>query len=303
MIFAQLFNWMLFGMLGIQSYLYYVAFPEDPLKRKCLVAFMVMIEAAQLGIATYDAFRIFGKGWGNFYELDKIGLQGLSLPILAGITSCLCQLFYATRIYAISGNHWISGIISILAAVDVAFGTYEGIQCFVIGYLTRIRHSNVFWAAILWAGSNALCHIIITWSMFYYLLQAKKRIAMKQTGSLLTRLIRLTLETGFLCAAINLLALVLFVASQKTLLYLVPLTITSKLYSNCLLALLNSRFKIVGGREEVEGQEHVSSFNIVRGSELLRKARNGPYSMNQDGGIIVEIDHFTDISPCHTRGG
>ena len=88
----------------------------------------------------------------------------------------------------------------------------------------------------VWAGGTALCHIIITCSIFHYLWQVKKTSNARRTSTLVTRLIKLTIETGSLCAAVNVLSLFLFICSRTTLLYVVPLALTSKLYSNCLLA-------------------------------------------------------------------
>ena len=53
---------------------------------------------------------------------------------------------------------------------------------------------------------------------------------------MLTRLIRLVIETGLSCAAVATLGLVLFVVYQKEFYWSVPAIIISKLYSNSLLA-------------------------------------------------------------------
>ena len=37
-------------------------------------------------ISTYDAFRVSARGWGNPAELDAIGLDWFSVPIMAGIS-------------------------------------------------------------------------------------------------------------------------------------------------------------------------------------------------------------------------
>ena len=65
--------------------LYYIAFPGDSLSRKIIVCITVCIEVLQVVLATYDCFRMFGRGWGNPVELDDIGLLGLSIPMLAAV--------------------------------------------------------------------------------------------------------------------------------------------------------------------------------------------------------------------------
>ena len=61
---------------------YYIAFPLDNYKMKMTVTLVYILEVAQLTLCTYDAFRLFSSGWGNSVELDSIGLEWLSVPIL-----------------------------------------------------------------------------------------------------------------------------------------------------------------------------------------------------------------------------
>lgn len=88
----------------------------------------------------------------------------------------------------------------------------------------------------VWLGGSALCDTIITCCMFYYLHQARKRSPVKRTTAVITHLIKLTVETGLVCATLAVVALILFVASRHTLLYCVFMGPVGKLSSNCLLA-------------------------------------------------------------------
>ena len=78
--------------------------------------------------------------------------------------------------------------------------------------------------------------MIITLSIWCYLRWVKNGAMAKRTTTLITRIIKLTVETGFLCAAVNTVAIILFLSDKTTLLYMAPIATTSKLYSNCLLA-------------------------------------------------------------------
>ncbi|TCD63230.1 hypothetical protein EIP91_005815 [Steccherinum ochraceum] len=299
---GHLLNWLLYGVLIVQVYLYYIAFPRDGHSRQSLVGFTLLFETLQLVLSTYDAFRVFGKGWGNPEQLDRIGLEGLSIPVFASVASCICQLFYASRLYAISNNRWMSSSVALLAVIQVVFGIYDGVKCFIVGRLSGIPGTNVVWINSAWAGTSALCHVIITFSTFWYLLRLKSSSKMKRTSTLITRLIKLTVETGFICAAVNMLALLLFLVRQDTLFYIVPLATTSKLYTNCLLAVLNSRFKILGGRytQELEVEDRISSFNfassVIGLSDRHQRQCNIEHStFHPQTEIVVEISRMTEI--------
>ena len=54
--------------------------------------------------------------------------------------------------------------------------------------------------------------------------------------NILSRLMRLTVETGFITAAFSVIQLVLFVAMRSNAIYAFFLGITCRVYSNCLMA-------------------------------------------------------------------
>ena len=81
-----------------------------------------------------------------------------------------------------------------------------------------------------------VCDVCVTGSMFYYLWRAKQLSSRRWTVSLLTRLITLTIETGAIYTAATILTVILFIISPHTTMYIVPFTLTSKLHTNCLVA-------------------------------------------------------------------
>ena len=91
--------------------IYYLAFPADSYGRKGVVCVAFLLEGAQTILATRDAYRQFASGWGNSVEFDGIGWYWLSVVVLTVPNECLCQLFYAFRIYILSRTYWAPGII------------------------------------------------------------------------------------------------------------------------------------------------------------------------------------------------
>jgi len=53
----------------------------------------MVIEVLQTVMATRDAFRNFGTGWGDFADLNEIGWLWFSVPILGAIISMTAQFF------------------------------------------------------------------------------------------------------------------------------------------------------------------------------------------------------------------
>ena len=81
-----------------------------------------------------------------------------------------------------------------------------------------------------------------------YSLQLKRSLAGSHRSSpLLSRLIRVTIQSGLVCSSTAIIALILSLLNHGTD-FMVPIFMLTKLYSINLLAILNSRMQILGGR-------------------------------------------------------
>jgi len=293
-LFAHLFNWGLYGVLTVQVYLYYIAFPKDHRGLKCVVAAVYALELTQTILLTHDAFRVYAKGWGNPVELDSIGLYWLNIPVLSGFISSLTQLFYAWRIYILSRSYWAAGPIAVVAVAQGIFEIYDGVICLQAGSLSALPDSFASKIFVVWLAGSTLCDVMITSSMFFYLRRAKNAVLVKKTNTLLTRLIALTVETGLISSAVQITALVTFVVADHTLLYTAPISVTSKLYSNSLLAILNSRMRITGGRDEGGVSDNVHSFSVTSATVPQTQLRFKNSRRETNDGILVEMSRISD---------
>ncbi|KAH8087803.1 hypothetical protein BXZ70DRAFT_1011519 [Cristinia sonorae] len=258
MIMAHLVNWCLLGVLTVQVYAYHLAFPNDHYANRLVVTVAFFLELGQIFAATYDAFRVFGSGWGNYTELNSVGIFWVHLVLLTGMVTTLCQCFYAWRIYTLSRKYSVTIIIVVLSMLQLSLNIYEGVEVPHVGHISSIEHSVAFKTGLYWISSTVLCDLTITCSMFYFLQKAKKSNP-KPMKTMIRRLLVLTVETGLIITLFAVIELILFVTKRNTLLYTAFLASTSKLYSNTLLAILNSRIQIEGGRESDEDTMPVGS--------------------------------------------
>ncbi|KAF9254594.1 hypothetical protein L218DRAFT_1082259, partial [Marasmius fiardii PR-910] len=136
---GNLFNWGLFGALSIQTYIYYLGFPNDRWIPKTMVGTVYVLELVQTVLATKDGFDYFGAGWGDMNALDEVGLMWFSIPVMTCILSCLVQFFFAWRIWIISRSIYVPIVICIMSLVQVAGGLWTGINCAHIGVWSRLQ--------------------------------------------------------------------------------------------------------------------------------------------------------------------
>lgn len=86
----------------------------------------------------------------------------------------------------------------------------------------------------MWLGCSTAADLVIAAAMIYYISHSGR--GFRSSNVLLTRIIRVTIETGLICAAIAIIDLGLFLAFKNFNYHLAPSVALSKLYSNSLLA-------------------------------------------------------------------
>lgn len=92
---------------------------------------------------------------------------------------------------------------------------------------------HTFQTTAVWLGAAAVNDIIIATCMIYYL--HRSNTGFRSTSTILSKFIRLTLETGLLCATFAILDLAFYCAFQSNNYHLAPSIPLSKLYTNSLL--------------------------------------------------------------------
>ncbi|KAJ6580377.1 hypothetical protein DFH09DRAFT_1309714 [Mycena vulgaris] len=243
---GALLNWGLFGALSLQVYLYYEAFPIDRLITKCLVYILFTIDVAQTILITHDAFATFGYGFGDVSAVTKLRLNYLTIPIIGGLVAFIAQSFYAYRIYALSESWFIPVFIVTLSLTSVVGAFLASALSFGVRNAASLTNRKTIVATGVWLGGSCASDIVIAGCMTYYLSTVDS--AFRQTRVFLSKLIRMTIETGSITALATLTTLALFYAFPNRNYLFVPGFIIPTLYVNAILAVLNARIRIVGGR-------------------------------------------------------
>ncbi|TCD63229.1 hypothetical protein EIP91_005814 [Steccherinum ochraceum] len=272
MLIGEFMNWGLFGVLSVQLYIYYLAFPDDPIHAKGLVALIYTLEIAHLVLTTHDGFDKFAAKWGDILHVDSVETLWISVPILTGLSkipSFVSKLFYSWRIHTLGKNIWITAAVVLTALAQFGLSIWDGLETLAAKHIEIVTQTKTFKASIWGLSAAALCDIMITMSMSYYLWKAKKSSSVRKTSARLNRLIRYTVESGFLTAAFAATIIILFATSTHTELYTLFLVMMPKLYSNSLLALFNSRIEIANGRI-------ADSENVVFMSDIDTPSRSSP---------------------------
>ncbi|KAK0223768.1 hypothetical protein IW262DRAFT_1458812 [Armillaria fumosa] len=265
-----LLNWGLFGTLSAQLYLYYLAFPNDRRFTKYIVYGIYVIEFAQAMLVAHDAFAMYGYGFGDMDALTRINFFWIAGPIVSAVAACVVQVFYAYRIFVVSKSRIIPISIVCVSLISTVAATITGTYGFETGIITELNNRKTNIASGIWCGASALCDTLIAICMTYYassfsfsLLRSTTNF--RRTRVLVTKIIRLSIETGSVTAVVALLNFILFIAFPHKTFYITPSLLVPKLYANAVYMMLNSRFQIIGGRDT-----YVSSIDISITTMVIR---------------------------------
>jgi len=93
----------------------------------------------------------------------------------------------------------------------------------------------------LWLAASLACDVFIAAAMLVILTEARRSTILKETNTLISRMVAHTIQTGAITAITAAVEIALFVTFPTDNKHVVPALILGKLYSNCLVATLNAR--------------------------------------------------------------
>ncbi|KAF4611508.1 hypothetical protein D9613_003877 [Agrocybe pediades] len=235
-------NGLLLGILAIQTHQYFLALPDDLLATRLLVLGVHFLEAAQSFLLMWSASHSLAAKFTGLIFLDETGSFQRCAPVLFSIVAFVARVFYAHRIKAVSQQSQykkLVGFIVFLALVQLSSEVGTNIARKNGTFSTQlVEKAPVIVTSII----GALCDTGIAVCMgFHFGRQDPSRKEAVITLSKDVKLIAFGSLTGTVVAWLNVL-LVIF-PTYRPKLVMNTFGILSKLYSNSILALFNSRVK------------------------------------------------------------
>jgi len=155
------------------------------------------------------------------------------------------QSFYAWRISIISGTRLPSILIMLISVVSLALSIVVAVTTKLATTFDNLFTKSIFAREATWQATAAICDIMIAVCMTYYLkMRAPDREQFVDTNIIVTRIVRLTIETGSLTASVAVITVALSYVRNHPAYFSTPILIISNLYATTLLVVLNSRIKL-----------------------------------------------------------
>ncbi|QRW20099.1 hypothetical protein RhiXN_09074 [Rhizoctonia solani] len=203
-------NIWLYGIMVTQTTMYYVAFPRDHRWIKTLVGYMFVVDTLNsifdIGLVWKYTITLFGDHDGILVSSwwFNVALDGMG--------------------------------IALSAFIQFAAGLSSTIGAFIVQDFARFQELKA--AVITWLGLSALTDVVITCILSWYL--HTHRTGFSKTDDIITRLVRLTVQTGLITTLWATTDLILYLGWSHNLHLFFQLPLC-KLYTNSLMSTLNSR--------------------------------------------------------------
>ncbi|KAJ6572205.1 hypothetical protein B0H19DRAFT_679886 [Mycena capillaripes] len=237
---GALVSYVLFGVTTTQTYIYYSRFPEDSRKLKALVGFVWLCELAQTLYIGHVLYMYTISDYAQPERLLGVVPKSLETTIVfsAQVAACV-QGFFSFRIYRLSNKLCIPVDIWVLVLSRLVVA----IMLFVFGLETKSVLGYVLqwqWlVTLLWSVSTAN-DLAITVTLVV-LLHNRRADVHTRTAALVDKLIMWTVETGILTSAWGIMIPICFTTMKTNFIWIGLYFVSPRLFSNSLLASLNSR--------------------------------------------------------------
>ncbi|KAJ7485128.1 hypothetical protein B0H11DRAFT_2279388 [Mycena galericulata] len=259
-----IFNLIFFGMSICQALSYFRTAGKDralvKLSALAMIVFDIVSSCLVISVTWTDLVVDFG-GMSQFMGTNpEIGAE----CVMSAIIAFLAQMYFVSQIYHVkpagTKGNVLLGTIVCLSCIGFVFG----LACASVMLLNQLTpHYNLHFQLVFGGakGANAVCDIIATIAMCYYLTGAKTGIA--STSNLLDALAVIFMNRGAAVMLLQIFTFVMFFAFENPQYWLAPHLLLTKMYVNTFFAILNSRAYL---RDKHLGTTNVSSFVYNSGS-------------------------------------
>ncbi|KAF8629364.1 hypothetical protein AX17_005660 [Amanita inopinata Kibby_2008] len=255
MLIGTFVNMILFGILIVQTYFYFTTYKKDVPWLKYLVLYLFIVETVNTGCDIAMMYQPLILEYGQAEATKYFPIMFASEPIIIVAVSTPIQLFLALRIRLLTGMNWIPLIISLFALVSLAGGIWTTVMIVLIK--TFVRKPELHHPALVWFLASCVSDILITGVLVVSL--SKRKTGFTATDDAISKLIRMTVQTGLLTSLFAIGDVVFFLTLPHTALNFLWDLALSKLYANCLMSTLNARAALQNLGSGHSHQRHVTS--------------------------------------------
>jgi len=234
----------LWGITIVQTWTY-VNNNRDKWFLRSMVATLFILDTVTTGLSVKTVHFYFVENYGGLGTFLNVS-SDLIAEVMVNVTIVyFVELFFAYRVYILNGRHWfLPSVIAFIGTAAFACGIVLTVNDAITPTQAHLAVPSMKIEVAVTDGLEALCDIIATVSMSYYFYQGKGDI--RQTNSVLERLLVMSVARGGLVTVAQLVTLILYVCQPTSLNWMYMHFCLCKLYAITYIFILNSRDTLRG---------------------------------------------------------
>lgn len=170
----------------------------------CLVVSTILLGIMDFTMLYYRLVRDYG-------DCEKFDTQDWMSWMEPGFTAWVAfvtHIFYILRCWAVTRSLVICVFLETVSLVSLVCGVKITISCFIVGRLSQLPRV-IFFPSIIWFALTSACDLSIAAVLVFYLWNS--RSILRSNDAMITRLRRMSMETGLFTAICTLLNLIFFI--------------------------------------------------------------------------------------------
>ncbi|KAL5492830.1 hypothetical protein ACEPAI_4278 [Sanghuangporus weigelae] len=283
-------NAILYGIMVLQCYLYFMWYKHDKRRIKAVVLSLLLLDTVSCAFDIGMIYNYLVTNFGNPEAIQVINLYLSPFPVFTGITAFVVQCFYGWRIHVLTRTRILSVLIYISSTIQMLASIGATVGGTILQQFTSLV--KVEQISLIWLVGSLVTDIIISTSLVWYL--QKSKTGFSGSDDLITRLNRMTIQTGVLTTSLAIAMIITFFVflwmtnAGYSRHIGIGLTL-SKMYTNSLLSTLNARQGWTKGGNTNDG---LSTFKATTGSSFNGRNIIDPSNtlVNQDD-IEMHMPH------------
>jgi len=222
----------------MQCFSYYDLRRPDSIALKAGVTILFLNDTFQSGVMVYLAWLYCVENYSNLFVVYHVRWPYVYIPIGTVLTTTVTHLFMTNRIYCMSRQRCLSGVLAVVSLGSAVTGIVLGIKAWD---LTDVReHGKLRLLVSCWLGIQVALDVVIAgFSIFW--LHRQRAGSSSKTTSVVDRLIHASLQAGIVPLFFALASLISFVVQPDSNLFITFLIPMGRTYTTFFLNGLNVR--------------------------------------------------------------
>ncbi|KAG6808372.1 hypothetical protein H0H92_004350 [Tricholoma furcatifolium] len=254
------------GMVAVQALLYFKLYPLDPPILKTLVTFLWALDSTHSGLVIASVWNYVIQGFGNAGEIDDIPVV-LSITIIFTVRDSfhpgsmfrflnVAQAILTFIVHCEQKKLDCDDTYSLACDLSAMFRSWIRIQTFS-SFKAQFR-----WLFSLGLALSSIVDILITLCLFALL--RKSRTQSMNLDQIIDSLILYAFEVGFLTCAGTIASMICWLSMNDNLIFMGLYFVIAKLYTNSLLAALNTRHHLRSRRRQPSRDTSAPTLDLRR---------------------------------------